>query len=292
MYTDKLKKYTLINGQTDMSVNNKSKIKTKANALKLRKSLVILNSMVQKNIKNQYRRSVLGIIWTVLNPLLNMLVMWFVFDKIFGRTSNGLFYPVYILSGTIAFNFMRGATTSSLPCMVSNYDLLTKTRVPYAVFPLSQNFSATVNLAFSVVALIILMLCCIPQGVQFHWTMFMMIVPWLPSIFLFSLGMSLALCSIYVRFRDIKHLYNVFLTLWMYATPIFYSLESLKLGPTVSIIMKLNPMYYYVDYMRQILMGIVPDAKMHLICYGVGLLSFLIGFIIFRLSRKKFILYI
>lgn len=275
-----------------MNNNYKIKIKSKANALQFRKSLVVLGSMVKKNIKNQYRRSVLGIFWTVLNPLLNMLVMWFVFDKIFGRTSSDLFYPVYILSGTITFNFMRGATTQSLPCMVYNYDLLTKTRVPYAVFPLSQNLSAMVNLGFSVIALIILMLACIPQGVQFHWTMLMMAVPWFPSLFLFSLGMSFALCSVYVRFRDIKHFYDVFLTLWMYATPIFYSLSSLKLGPTAGMIMKLNPMLYYVQYVRELLMGTVPSWQTHAICYGVGILSFLIGFTIFRLSRKKSILYI
>lgn len=248
--------------------------------------------MVKKNIKNQYRRSVLGILWTVLNPLLNMLVMWFVFDKIFGTKSDGLFYPVYILSGTIAFNFMRAATQSSLSCMVDNYDLFTKTRVPYFVFPLSLNVSALVNLGFSVIALIILMLACIPQGVQFHWTMFMMTVPWLPAFFLFSLGISLILCSIYVRFRDVKHLYEVFLTLWMYATPIFYSIESLELGYRTKIIMQLNPMYYYVTYMRELLMGIVPDLKMHLICYGVGILFFAVGAVVFRLARKKFILYI
>ena len=268
------------------------KIKSKANALQFRKSLVVLNSMVKKNIKNQYRRSVLGIFCTVLNPLLNMLVMWFVFDKIFGRSSAQLFYPVYILSGTITFNFMRAATTTSLTCMVNNYDLLTKTRVPYMVFPLSQNLSALVNLGFSTVALIILMLACIPQGVRFHWTMLMMVIPWLPALFLFSLGLSLALCSIYVRFRDINHFYGVFLTLWMYATPIFYTLDGLKLGETASKIMKLNPMLYYVGYVRDLLMGIVPSWQTHLICYGVGILAFIVGFIIFRLSRKKFILYI
>lgn len=292
MQTNKLRKYILISGQTEMSNKRQPKIKFKANALQLKKSMVILGSMVKKNIKNQYRRSVLGIIWTVLNPLLNMLVMWFVFDKIFGRTASGLFYPVYILSGTIVFNLMRGATTSSLTCMVSNYDLLTKTRVPYAVFPISQNLSALVNFGFSLIALLVLMLCCIPQGVEFHWTMFMMLIPWLPSIMLFSIGISFALCSIYVRFRDIKHLYGVFLTLWMYVTPIFYSLESLKLGNTINTIMHLNPMLYYVNYVRQLLMGVVPDAITHAICYGVGILVFIVGFVIFRLSRKKFILYI
>lgn len=270
------------------------KIKAKANALQFKKSMVILGSLVQKNIKNQYRRSALGVLWTVLNPVLNMLVMWFVFDKIFGRSSSELFYPVYIMSGTIVFTLMRTATTTSLPCMVNNYDLLTKTRVPYAVFPLSLNFSAVINFGFSLIALIILMLACIPQGVKFHWTMFMIAVPWLPAFLLFSIGISFALCAVYVRFRDIKHIYSVFLTLWTYATPIFYSLDMLKLdsGSAINVIMHLNPMLYYVEYFRELLLGTVPSAEMHLICYGAGLASFVIGFLIFRMSRRKFILYI
>lgn len=276
-----------------MSVSDKNKFKAKANALQFKKSAVILCSMVKKDIKNQYRRSVLGIVWTVANPLLNMLVMWFVFERIFGRGSVQLFYPVYVLSGTIVFGLMRSATQGSLPCMVNNYDLLTKTRVPYSVFPISQNLSAVVNFGFSIIALIILMLACIKQPtVNFHWTMLMIAVPWLPSILLFSLGLSFALCAVYVRFRDIKHLYGVFLTLWNYVTPVFYSLDTLKLSKTPMLIMKLNPMYHYVQYVRDLLMGIVPDAQAHLICYGAGIVSFVIGYLIFRLSRKKFILYI
>ncbi|MDE6060994.1 MAG: ABC transporter permease, partial [Clostridia bacterium] len=132
------------------------------------------------------------------------------------------------------------------------------------------------------------------KGLEFHWMMFMILIPWLPSMMLFSLGLSFALCSVYVRFRDVKHLYGVFLTLWMYATPIFYSLDTLNIaeGGTVWKIMHLNPMLYYVTYVRDLLKGIVPDAKMHLICYGVGIAFFIIGYLIFRLSRKKFILYI
>ena len=276
-----------------MSISRKTKNKYMANALQFKKSMVILGSMVQKNIKNQYRRSVLGILWTVANPLLNMLVMWFVFESIFGRNTTELFYPIYVLSGTIVFNLMRAATSGSLTCMVNNYDLLTKTRVPYSVFPISQNLSAVVNFGFSLIALIILILACIAKPtVNFNWTMLMIVVPWLPSMLLFTMGISFALCSVYVRFRDIKHIYGVFLTLWNYITPVFYPLETLRLGDTAMKIMKLNPMYYYVQYVRELLMGVVPSGQMHLICYGVGIATFAIGYLIFRLSRKKFILYI
>lgn len=275
-----------------MASSTTRKIKIKANALQFRKSAVILESLVRKNVKNQYRRSVLGIVWTVLNPLLNMLVMAFVFSSIFGRDNITMDYPVYVLSGNIVFSLMRTATSASLTCMVDNYDLLTKTRIPYAVFPISQTLSSTVNFSFSMVALIIVMLVRIPKGVTFHWSMLMTIVPWLPSLMLFTLGISFILCSIYVRFRDIKHIYSVVLTLWMYMTPIFYSLSTLELGDTASFILKLNPMLHYLEYFRNVIIGVIPSWQEHLICYGVGLGMLLIGYLIFRVSRKKFILYI
>jgi ABC-2 type transport system permease protein len=266
------------------------KIKIKANALQTKKSLVVLGSMVERNIKNQYRKSVLGILWTVLNPLLNMLVLSFVFSSIFGREVIGLDYPVYVLSGNIVFSIMRTATSESMTCMVDNYDLLTKTRVPYSVFPISKVLSAAVNFGFALIALVIVMLVRIPAGVRFHWTMFMIPV-WLPSIMMFSLGLSFILSAIYVRFRDIKHIYNVFLTLWMYTTPIFYSISSLN-SQTVQSVLVYNPMLHYVNYFRELLMGAIPSWQSHLICFGVGLATLGIGWLIFKLSKNKFILYI
>lgn len=270
----------------------KNKRKTKANALQLRKTVVVLDSLVRKNIKNQYRRSALGIVWTVLNPLLNMIVMAFVFSSIFGSNSIDMDYPVYVLSGNIVFSLMSTATSNSLHSIVDNYDLLTKTRMPYSVFPISQNLSAMVNFGFSLIALILVMLIRIPQGVSFHWTMFMTIMPWLPSLMLFSIGISLVLSAIYVRFRDIKHIYSVVLTLWTYLTPIFYSLSTLNLSPTILSILNLNPMLHYLTYFRNIVMGIVPSLSAHLICYGAALAMLAIGCLVFNRAKKKFILFI
>ena len=261
----------------------------KANGLQFKKSMVIMWAMVKKSIKNQYRRSVLGIFWTVLNPLLTMLVMAFVFSNIFGRGNINMDYPVYVLSGNIVFGLMRMATTTALPCMVNNYDLLTKTRVPYFVFPASNVVSSLVNFGFSLIALIAVMLIRLPKGVEFHWTL-LMIVVWLPAIFLFSLGLALALCSIYVRFRDIKHLYNVFLTLWMYMTPVFYSVS--LLGSKVQKVLIVNPMYHYLSYFRDLIIGVVPSWQTHVLIYAMGLVSLLIGWLIFKTQRKSFILYI
>ncbi len=269
-----------------------SKKRVRANELQFKKSMVVLGSLVSKNIKNQYRRSVLGILWTVLNPLLNMLVMSFVFSKIFGRNSINMDYPVYVLSGNIVFSLMRTATTTSLPSMVNNYDLLTKTRIPYAVFPISNVLSATVNFLFSMVALVIVMLFRMSAGVTFHWSMLLIFVAWLPAILFFSAGISFVLSAVYVRFRDIKHLYNVFLTLWMYMTPVFYSIESLKLESEYIALMQFNPMLHYLQSFRDLVCGNIPSGTTFIIMYGIGLGALGLGYLIFRLSRRKLLLYI
>lgn len=260
----------------------------KANALVFRKSIVTMWAMVKKNIKNQYRRSVLGILWTVLNPLLTMLIMAFVFSSFFDTQNIGLDYPIYLLTGNIVFNLVNSSTMSALPCMVDNYDLLMKTRVPYFVFPASNVVSSLVNFGFSLIALVFVMLVRI-KHVTFSPTL-LMIVVWLPAIMMFCLGISLILCSIYVRFRDIKHLYTVFLGLWMYMTPIFYSPTILK--KEVQKILLANPLAHYLEYFRNLVMGIVPSWQTHVLLYAIGIVTLLIGWLIFKSNRKSFILYI
>ena len=270
------------------------KAKSKANAIDFGKSMIVLSSMVKRNVKNQYRNSWLGVIWTVLNPLLNMIVMAMVFSKLLGGRAAVGDYPVYILAGNTVFNFMRMATVNALHSIVINQDLLTKTRIKQYVFPVSNVFSALVNFFFSFIALIIVMVIRILMHapVSFHWTMLMTIVPFLPSLILFVMGISLVLSVFYVYFRDIKHIYEVFLTLWMYATPLFYSLDVLKIdNPTINFIMHLNPMYHYVTYFRDITMfGNIPSLQEHLIIYAWGISMFLIGALIFHFNKKKLLL--
>lgn len=273
-----------------MKISQSDKFNFDFNSFK--KSTYVLGSLVKKNIRAQYRNSSLGVLWTILNPLLNMLVMALVFGELFGRRlPAGIDYPVYVLAGNTVFGLFRMTTSTGLECMVNNYSLITKTRIPYYVFPTSNLLSAAVNFGFSFIALIIVMLIRIPQGVTFHWTILMTLVPFLPSLMMFSLGLALILATLYVRFRDVKHLYSVILTLWMYMTPLFY--VPTMLGETAQNILKFNPLFHYVGYFRQIIqVGTVPDWKSHLICYGCGIIMMLIGALVFNKNKKTFILYI
>lgn len=250
----------------------------------------ILGLMVKKDIKQQYRNSALGVLWTVLNPVLNMVVMAFVFSTFFGREGIDIDYPCYLMAGNIVFGFVRTATQTALPSIVGNRDLMTKTRVPVTIFPVSKTITALSNFGFSLIALLALMLMRYLYGkvVIFSWTMILFLIM-LPALVLFSLGFGFLLATIYVKFRDISHIYAVFITLWTYATPIFYSLDIIKHN-TVKFFIWLNPMTQFVGYFREcFMMGIIPAWSQLGICYAWGIGMFLIGAFIFSLSKKNFV---
>lgn len=248
----------------------------------------LLRLLVRRNIRNQYYGSFIGVLWTVLNPLLNMLVMAFVFSMIFGREGIELDYSVYVLSGNIIFNVMRSSTSGSLPCLVNQRNLLQKNKISVSIFPISNVLSSLVTFGFSFIALVVVMVIRIlmrAPDVAFHWEMLLTIVL-LPSLLLFSLGISLFLSALFVFFRDIQHIYSVVLTLWTYLTPLFYTVDALK-NPLVTKVMGFNPMYHYVNYFRSLLMGVVPSLTEHIICYGFGIAFFVLGLIFMRLTKNS-----
>ena len=217
------------------------------------KNINIVKQLVLRSIKVQYRNSVIGVFWTILNPLLNMLVMYLVFSNMFDRGgAEKETYALYLLCGNIVFGMMRTATFQSLPSIVQNRGLLTKNKMSYNVFPLSCTLSAVVNFGFSFIALLGVMLVVWIQGqAVFSLNIFLAFVG-LPALFLFSYGLSLILAALYTFFRDVRHFYNVFLTLWMYLTPIFYSIDIFYKNDSsfsfMGFVIKCNPMYYYVEY--------------------------------------------
>ncbi|MBE7089254.1 MAG: ABC transporter permease [Clostridiales bacterium] len=267
--------------------------KYNADKMPLAQYWYVLELNVKKSIKQQYRNSTLGVIWTVLNPLLNMLVMAFVFSTIFGRGNINMDYACYLLAGNMIFGFMRGATTMSLTCVVENRDLMTKTRVPISTFTMAKTVTALTNFGFSMIALILVMVVqyCRGQAVVFGVSMLLAVLV-VPALFMFSLGLGFFLSTIYVRFRDVKHLYSVFLTLWMYATPIFYSLDFIK-DDIVKKVIGINPMTIYVDIFRNVFIaGGAMDWMQLLIGFAWGIGMLLIGLLVFHKSKNSFVLHI
>ena len=252
----------------------------------LQKYRCLLYDLVARDIKTKYRRSVLGIFWSVLNPLLMMLVLSAIFSKVFNQPMET--FTVYYLTGYIMFNFVSESTNFSMVSIIHSAGLIKKVYIPKIVFPLEKCLFSLVNFGFSLIAAVIVFLLA---RVQPTWTMLMFFVPVI-YLFIFAFGFSLILATMNTFFRDIGYLYGVFVTLWMYLTPIIYPLSTLP-ALMQSMIRILNPLYHYVDYFRQVtLYGVVPSLEANLVCIAYSLIFLFIGVTVFQKHQNKFIFYV
>lgn len=251
----------------------------------LKKYRFLIWDLVTKDVKTKYRRSVLGVLWSVLNPLLMMLVLTAVFSNIFRFDIKD--FPIYYLTGSLIFNFVSEATSFSLNAILGASGLIKKVYIPKYIFPLEKCLFAFVNMLFSFIAVIIVFVIL---QITPHWTIVLFLIPLIYAL-IFSMGLGLILSALNVFFRDTTHLWGVFVTAWMYLTPIIYPMSIL---PEWMInIIKLNPLYYYVEYFRNVMIyGVVPSFTDNIICVTFSLVTLLIGLIVFKKNQDKFILYI
>lgn len=261
-------------------------MKKKTGLIELLHYKELLRQLVIKDIKLKYRRSYLGYVWSILNPLLMMTVLVIVFSQLFRFDIPN--FAVYLLSGQVLFSFLSEATTMAVSSIVSNAPLLKKTYVPKYIFTVSKVTSSLVNLLFSLIALVLVMIFT-QVSVTWH-------ILWVPvillEVYIFSLGISLILAATAVFFRDIQYLWGVFISIWMYLTPIIYP---------VSIISEeyrwwydnLNPMYGYVTQFRDVVLNGNPLPLEWLTQGFIVAFAFLfIGYWVFKRKQNQFILYI
>ncbi|MGE5495703.1 MAG: ABC transporter permease [Burkholderiales bacterium] len=248
----------------------------------------LLKQLVSRDIKLKYRRSFLGYLWSVLNPLLIMMVLSFVFAYLFEGKFAVPNFAVYLLTGQVIFNFMSESTSLAIGSITTNAALIKKTYVPKYIFTVSKVTSTLVNFLFSMVALWIVMLV---TGVRITlW--FLMFPVIIIEVYIFSLGLGLFLAQAAVFFRDIQYIYGVLLTAWMYMTPLFYPIDILH-GVIRNVVLYWNPMYYYVKQFRDaVLYGQMSEP--YLIIGGVAfaIVFLALGIITFVRNQDKFILYI
>lgn len=259
----------------------------------IRKSTVfILKQLVTRDFKLKYRRSILGVVWSVLNPLLMMAVLTLVFSNMFRFDIEN--YPVYLILGMTLFSLMTDATNAGMMSIIDSSALLKKVRIEKMVFPLEKVFFSVVNYLFSFIAVL---------GVMVFFriapTPSMLAFPLLLIyVFLFCAGVSLLLSALAVFFRDVIHLWGVVVTAWNYLTPVFWPetyIDSLSGGmqQVLLTVEHLNPMYYFISYMRQIMMyGNMPDLQFNLMCLLFAVVTFALGLLVFRKTQRKFILYV
>lgn len=246
----------------------------------------LLKLLVTKNIKLKYRRSWLGYIWSILNPLLIMCVMTIVFSTMFRRNIEN--FPVYLFCGQLLFNFMNSSTTQSIFSITGNAALLKKTYVPKYLFTVARITSGLVDLVFSLGALVIVL---IVTHAQITW--YILLFPLvLLQLYVFCIGLGLFLAQSSVFFKDTQFIYSAITTAWLYLTPIFYPIEALP-EQLIWCIKHLNPMYFYIGQFRDLVYyGRMPGYLLIFAGCGAALIALGLGIWSFLRTKDRFILYI
>ncbi len=274
----------------------------------------LLYQLVSRDIKLKYRRSFLGYVWSVLNPLMIMIIMSIVFTMLFAKKIE--LFPIYLMIGRTVFEFIRTATNKALGAITDNASLLKKTYVSKFMFPMSKITASMVDFVFSLGALVLLMIYySIVQGrlLFTFWDLGIIIV--VVEAYIFAMGLGFLLAALNVFFRDIKYIYHAILTAWVYCSALFYDLGTInkkgkaqiKAGETPiamylsNFIQYGNPAYIYIKQFRAFVWNPIIDKVpgWHVLTrwdfvfgFGYAFLMLIIGITVFKKTQDKFILYI
>ena len=239
-----------------------------------------VKQLVTREIKRKYARSYLGVLWSVLNPLLSMAVLSLIFTTIFKRSIEN--FPIYYLTGQIIWSLFSTATSTSMTAIVDNKTLLMKVKLSKQTFITARVLTAVVNFGYSLIAYLMMMFVF---KVTPSLSMLLVVVD-VFFLVMFSMGLSYVLATLYVFFADIHHLYTVVLTLWMYISALFYPVDSLT--QVMRIIVEINPVYAYIAFAREcVLQGTCPGPMrwLQIVLWGVG--SFVCGYLVFRKNENN-----
>lgn len=244
----------------------------------------LFEELVKRDFKQKYKRTILGMAWSVLSPLMNLLVLVLVFTKLLGK--NTPHYIIYVFCGTLIMGYFKESTKGGMNSLMSNKKIISKVNIPKYMFLLSNNVSSLINFSLT---LCIFFIICVFDKITFHWNFIMLLYPIL-CLLLFNIGVGLILSALFVFFRDTSYLYDIFLTLLTYLSAIFYNID--RFSVSVQRLFLLNPIYCYIKYFRCVVIdGSVPSLEYHVLCLFYALLVLLIGSIVYKKMNHKFIYY-
>ena len=245
----------------------------------------LMRQLVSRDFKKKYKRSVLGFGWTILNPLLTMLVQYVVFATLFRSSIDN--FITYLLTGIVLMNFFSESIGLGLSSILDNAHLINKVYMPKEIYPLSRVISSVINLILAMVPLLVVAICA---GSPISKAMLLIPIDLL-LLLMFCYGMVLILSTSMALFSDTMFLWNVLSTLWMYMTPIFYPVSIIP--AQFLTVYKMNPMYQYITFMRSILIyGEAPTPSNYLGCIVSAVVVLAIGRYVFKKNEDKFILYL
>ncbi len=245
----------------------------------------LLGQLIEKDIKLKYRNSYLGIIWTMLEPLLTMIVLTLVFSRLLGKGTQD--FPVYILTGRLIFSFYSGATTQALKSVRKHASMIKKVYVPKYMYPMSTVLSSYVTFLIS---LIVLAGVCLARHITPTVYLLQIFVP-LIIILAFAMGTGLFLSALAVFFRDLEYLWGVATMIIMYSSAIFYRAEDV-LSDKNAWIFRLNPVFACIDNFRSAVFGSPMNLAETAYAAGIALVSLILGTVFFYKSQDRFILHL
>ena len=252
---------------------------------KWKKHRFLFEELVKRDFKTKYKRTVLGMAWSVLSPLLMLLVMRLVFTRFFGRGMEH--YTTYLFCGNLMFSYFSESTGQGMTSLMGNAGIFTKVNVPKYLFLFSKNVQTLINFGLT---LCVFFLFCALDGVAFTWKFVLLLYP-IVLLMIFNIGVGLILSALFVFFRDIQYLWTVFTQLLMYMSAIFYTIDGYS--ETVRKLFLLNPLYLFIRYFRKIVLeATVPSVWFHLLMAADAALAFGIGAWIYKKYNTRFLYYL
>lgn len=252
---------------------------------KLRRHQFLFEELVKRDFKSKYKRTMLGIAWSMLSPLLQLLVMAVIFSNFFGMKTDH--YVVYLFSGNLLFNYFNEATQQGMTALESNAHIFSKINVPKYLFLLSKNVSSLINFMLT---LIIYFIFVVADGIGLHWNFLTLIYP-VCCLMVFNVGIGLILSALHVFFKDISYLYNILTMLLMYLSATFYTLDVFE--PAAQSLFFLNPVYNYIHYFRSVVIdGQIPTLWQHGLCLFYAAVAMAGGMGMYHKYNYKFLYYI
>lgn len=287
-----------------MSTEKAPKIGIKQYAQNAYKYRYLMQEIVRKNVKLQYRNSFLGIFWTMLQPFLTMLVLLFIFTKVFGKSSDGVVcYPVYLLTGRLLYEFFTQSTTRAMRSIRNSASVLKKVYVPKYIYPIANVFSTFVTFCISLIVLVLVLAYFLIKNqytmqypdLHLSWYALLSFVP-IVLLCVLSTGIGLILSVLNVYFKDIEYIYSVVTMMLFYVTPVMYSLNTLNKSGVNDIVIKilmLNPLYSILEMFRScVLYSTMWNWNHFIYALGISLVSLVIGLWVFYKHQDRFILHI
>lgn len=252
---------------------------------KLRQHQFLFEELVKRDFKKKYKRTVLGMAWSILSPLMMLLVMRIVFTQFFGRNMDH--YTTYLFCGNLIFSFFNESSNQGMESLMGNSNIFTKVTVPKYLFLLSKNVQTLINFS---ITLCVFFVFCILDHIVFTWKFIFLIFP-ICFLILFNIGIGLILSALFVFFRDIQYLWNVFTQLLMYMSAIFYS--TTQYPEAAQKFFYFNPIYVFITYFRTVVIdATIPGKGLHLLIIVYTLVAVCIGCWIYKKYNTRFLYYV